>query len=241
MEGLAENVQLVLDGFLQSAQQAFGPDLLSMVLYGSAAEGRMRAASDVNLILVLSQFTAAAAAKIREPLKLADTAVRLRVMFLLQDEVAPAAEAFAQKFTDVLHRRRILFGPDPFADLAISRDATIYRLKQVLLNLTLRLREGYISHGGNEAGIAGLIAESSGPLRTSAASLLELEGAPLRPPKESFEALLAALDPPLSPGLASTVSDARELRMLPASTAAAALLELIELASRMRIRAGSLA
>lgn len=129
-------MELVLDGFLQSAQQAFGPDLLSVVLYGSAAEGRMRAASDVNVILVLSQFNGPAAAQIREPLNLAATAVRLRVMFLLREEVAPASEAFAQKFTDVIHRRKILYGPDPFEGLAISRQAKIYRLKQVLLNLT---------------------------------------------------------------------------------------------------------
>jgi len=56
MEGLAENVELVLDSFLDSAKQSFGQDLLSVVLYGSAAEGRMRAASDVNLMLVLRQF-----------------------------------------------------------------------------------------------------------------------------------------------------------------------------------------
>lgn len=248
MEGLAENVELVLNGFLQSARQAFGPDLLSVVLYGSAAEARMRAASDVNVILVLSRFNGAAATKIREPLNLAATAVRLRVMFLLQDEVAPASEAFAQKFTDILHRRKIIYGPDPFEGLTISRFAHIYRLKQVLLNLTLRLREGYISHGGNDrgndrgndAGLAALIAESSGPLRTSAASLLELEGAPSQPPKESFQSLLAALDPPLSPGLAASVSEARELRPLPEGTAAASLLELIELAARMRARAGML-
>jgi predicted nucleotidyltransferase len=240
MEGLAENVELVLDAFLQSAQQVFGPDLLSVVLYGSAAEGRMRAASDVNVMLVLRQFDGAQAAKIRESLNLASAAVRLRAMFLLQEEVAPASEAFAQKFTDVIHRRRILYGPDPFEGLEISRAAKIYRLKQVLLNLTLRLRESYISRGGSEAELEALIAESSGPLRTSAASLLELEGAPSKPPKESFEALLGALDPPLSPNLAATVSESRELRPLKPGTAAASLLELIELASRMRVRAGRL-
>ena len=111
----------------------------------------------------------------------------------------------------------------------------------MLLNLAIRLREGYISRSGNDAELESLIAEFSGPLRTSAASLLELEGSPSRSPKESFEALLSTLDPPLSPGLAASVSEARELRPLPPGTAAASLLELIELASRMRVRAGRLA
>jgi len=46
-------------------------------------------------------------------------------MFLLQDEVVPASEAFAQKFTDVIHRRKILYGPDPFQGVEISRQAKI--------------------------------------------------------------------------------------------------------------------
>jgi predicted nucleotidyltransferase len=240
MEGLTENVERVLEGFVQSAQTAFGPDLVSVVLYGSAAEGRMRSASDVNVIVVLSQFNGAAADRLREPLNLAATAVRLRAMFLLVEEIAPASEAFAQKFADILHRRKVLYGTDPFAGIEISRFAEIYRLKQVLLNLTLRLRESYVSRGGNDDRLAAVIAESSGPLRTSAAILLELEGAPPRPPKESFEALLAALDPPLSSGLASAVSEARDLRPLPPGTAASVLLDLIELTCRMRIRAGRL-
>jgi predicted nucleotidyltransferase len=241
MEGLAENVERVLEGFVQSAQAAFGPDLMSVVLYGSAAEGRMRAASDVNVIVVLNRFEGAAADRIREPLNLAATAVRMRVMFLLAEEVGPASEAFAQKFADVLHRRKSLYGPDPFAGIEISRFARIYRLKQVLLNLTLRLRESYISSGGNEAKLEAVIAEFSGPLRTSAATLLELEGGAPRSPKESFEALLTTLEPALSASLASTVSEARDFRPLPPGTAAAALLELIEFTYRMRLRAGRLA
>jgi predicted nucleotidyltransferase len=237
MEGLAENVKRVLEGFIQALKDAFGSDLVSVVLYGSAAEGKMRAASDVNVIVVFTHFSRASAERIREPLNLAATAVRMRAMFLLVEEIGPASEAFAQKFADILHRRKILHGTDPFDGLKISRFAEIYRLKQVLLNLTLRLRESYISHGGNDEEVTALIADASGPLRTSAAILLELEGAEPRSPKESFEALLAGMDPPLSPGLASAVSEARELRPLPSGTAAAYLLDIIELSSRMRLRA----
>src|SRR6185295_1352607 len=129
MEGLPENVERVLEGFVQSAQTAFGPDLVSVVLYGSAAEGRMRATSDVNVIVVLSRFDGTAAARIRDPLNLAETAVQLRSMFLLSDEIGPASEAFAQKFADVLRRRKILYGTDPFTGVQISRAAEIHRLK----------------------------------------------------------------------------------------------------------------
>src|SRR3982074_1700217 len=108
MESLPENVQRVLESFVQGSQAAFGPDLISVVLYGSGAEGKLRAASDVNVILVLAKFEPAAVDRIRGALRLASTAIRLRAMFLLQDEIGAASEAFAQKFVDILRRRRIL-------------------------------------------------------------------------------------------------------------------------------------
>jgi len=51
----------ILNSFLQSAKDAFGSDLISVVLFGSAAEGKLRATSDLNLILVLASFNQAKA------------------------------------------------------------------------------------------------------------------------------------------------------------------------------------
>jgi hypothetical protein len=161
-------------------------------------------------------------------------------MFLLQDEIGAASEAFAQKFVDILRRRRILYGADPFLAVEIPRTAAIHRLKQVLLNLTLRMRESYASGGANEHELADTIAEASGPIRTCAASLLELEGNPYRPPKESFGVLVASLAPPLSPDLAAWISEARENRPLPPGAARSVLLDLIDLCARMQLRANRL-
>jgi hypothetical protein len=72
-----------------------------VVLYGSGAEGKLRASSDVDVILVLAKFEPAAADRIRGPLSLASPAIRLRAMFLMEDEIGAASEAFAQKFIDI--------------------------------------------------------------------------------------------------------------------------------------------
>ena len=55
-----------LDDFIQSAKDAFKHDLLSVTLFGSAAEGRLRPSSDVNLILVLKRFDQTAADAVSE-------------------------------------------------------------------------------------------------------------------------------------------------------------------------------
>src|SRR5437867_3252548 len=141
-EGLSEltrdlprDVVRVLSDFVDAAREAFDDDLLSVILYGSAAEGALRLTSDVNVILVLRAFDRTKADRLHGPLQVAQAAIRLAAMFLLQDEIVAAARAFAQKFADILRRRRVLFGEDSFLGLAIPRSALVVRLDQVLLNL----------------------------------------------------------------------------------------------------------
>jgi predicted nucleotidyltransferase len=238
---LPPNVARVLTGFVEQARSAFANDLRAVVLYGSGAEGKLRATSDVNLVLVLSDFDQQKADRLREPLRLAEAAIRLRVMFLLESEVAPAMEAFAVKFADIVRRRRVLFGDDPFAGISISRGDSIVRLKQILLNLTLRLREAYIARGLREEQLVAMIADMAGPLRSCAATLLELEGKPAESPKESLHQVAASLpDGAERAEEVSRISEARQEGTLAPGVAAPTLFHLIEVASSMRTRADAL-
>jgi predicted nucleotidyltransferase len=241
INNLPPNVARGLTEFVGQARSAFADDLRAVVLYGSGAEGKLRATSDVNLLLVLSAFDQKKADQLREPLRLAQAAIRLRSMFLLESEVRPAMEAFAVKFADITRRRRVLYGDDPFAGISIARSDAVVRLKQTLLNLTLRLRESYIARGLREEQLVAMIADMAGPLRSCAATLLELEGNPVKTPKEALHQVAASL--PGGAGRAeeiSRISEARQEGTLAPGMAAPTLFHLIELASLMRTRAEAL-
>jgi len=150
LEGLPANVATVLTNFLDEARDTLGDDLVSAVLFGSAAEARLTATSDVNLILVLRAFGPATLRQLSDPLAAGKTAIQLQVMFLLENEIPAAVELFAQKFAYILRRHRIVFGKQVFAGTVVPRNAEIFRLRQILLNLTLRLREAYVSRGQGE-------------------------------------------------------------------------------------------
>jgi predicted nucleotidyltransferase len=226
-----------LEVFLDASRSAFGSRLLSAVLYGSAAEGRLRATSDVNLLLVLSAVDRPSMDQVADPLRLAHAAVRLDVMFLLQEEVEAATRAFAAKFDDIRRRRRVLLGPDPFADLSIPRPALVTRLRQILLNLVLRLRRAYARDSLREEQLARLVADEAGPLRSAAAALLELEGAPAPSPKEALARVAASVNGGAFGDALARLSEARETGRLPAGVAGDTLFRLMELAQRMRERA----
>jgi predicted nucleotidyltransferase len=233
-DGLPAAIQTGLNSFTEALRQVFADDLSSIVLFGSAADGRLRPTSDVNLIIVLQHLDPVRLGAIGAAYRLAHAAIRLSAMFLLESEIAVASDAFAVKFFDVAHRRKILHGRDPFADLALDRAALIRRLRQVLVNLTLRLREHYALSGPFPERLAFAAADAVGPLRASAALLLSLEGGGVLAPREALAEIarkggeLAAL---------AAINAARETGFIPEGGGDAALFGAIRLAALIEAEA----
>lgn len=234
LSDLPEHIRGNIESFAASAREACGPDLVSLVLFGSAAEGRLRASSDVNLILVLKRFHPAGIDGLRESLRMAHAAVQLEVMFLLEAEIPAASEAFAVKFADIQDRHRVIYGPDPFARLEVSREATLRRMQQVLVNLTLRLRERYALVSLREEKLVGVIADAAGPLRAAAATILKLEGKTGVHPKEALQELAGRLNGGGCVRELKNMSAAREELDLPPGEPAATVLGLLDLLQAMQ-------
>lgn len=231
---LPEEIQRHLEAFVAAAQTTFGTDLTAAVLFGSAADGQLRATSDVNLLLLLKRFTPQAADALRAPLRLAHAAIDLQVMFLLESELTQAADAFAVKFADIIARHRVLLGNDPFASLHTSRDAVLRRLRQVLLNQQLRMRERYMLVSLNEEQLAGAIADAAGPLRSAAASLAQLEGKSALSGKQALEAFVDQLGEPSLHTALQAMSAARETARLAPGQALPAFAGLMTITERLR-------
>jgi hypothetical protein len=155
--------------------------------------------------------------------------------------VEAAATAFAAKFADIRNRRRVLFGADPFARLTIPRAAEIARLRQVLLNLALRLRAFYVERSLREEQLARVAADTARPLRAAAAALLELEGKPATSPRAALETVVAGFDDGALCEAVARLSQAREARPFPPGVAGTTVFGLIDIASRLRARAEALA
>ena len=230
---LPERVRRWLNEFIQSAKDAFKDDLLSVTLFGSAAEGRLRPSSDVNVILVLKKFDQAAADALSDSFRAAHAAIMLETMFILESEIALAAEAFAVKFADIETRHEVLFGKNYFADLEIDEAALKFRVRQVLANQVLRLRETYVLSSPQEEQLSRVIAGVAGPLRAAAVALLKLQGRSAANPKEALR--MVAQDHPgtgWNPVL-DAITKARECGPLEASDVRRIYFSILTLADLM--------
>ena len=230
---LPEAVRTTLSEFTAAAQQAFAEDVHSVVLSGSAAEGRLRATSDVNVVLVLRRADPKRLAAIGEAYRFAHAAIRLSAMFILEAEIGVAKDAFAVKFADIIARHEVLYGPDPFVGLTISREAALHPLLQVLVNLQLRLRERCALSSAYDEQLARAAADAMGPSRASAAVLLWLESGARVAPRD---ALRQIADETGSSAALAAITEARESGAVPAVGATATIVGAIDLATQLAMR-----
>jgi hypothetical protein len=134
-------MQKDLDQLVSRVRKAHGADLVSVVLYGSAAAGEHHPEfSDINILCVLTEVT---------PVQLMASAPVFRwwhecghpsPLLLSEHEVETSTDCFAIEFHDMQQSHRILYGKDLVAGLMVDR--TFYRaqVERELRAKLLRLR-----------------------------------------------------------------------------------------------------
>ena len=94
--------------------------------------------------------------------------------------------------------------------------------------------------GGREERLALRIADAAGPLRVSAAEILELEGGPALAPRDALARVAEDWTAPERAAVLAAISEARETRHLEPGRAGELLLGVVELASFLHRRAALL-
>ncbi|MBI1832355.1 MAG: nucleotidyltransferase domain-containing protein [Planctomycetes bacterium] len=175
--GVPENIRAALVKFQEELVGAAGKNLAGLILYGGAARGRYRPGkSDVNVVVLLHEITAAALAAIAPALRSARRAAGVDAMILTLAEVAPTAVVFPVKFLDIRDHHIVLHGDDPFARLEVPREQLRLRVVQELRNLTYRLRRRFAAGFDGRVGLTTTLANLARPLAVELIALLRLAG-----------------------------------------------------------------
>lgn len=120
----------------------YGDGLVSVILYGSAANGdRHPRYSDLNVLCVLAKLTPEELAKSGPIFRWWREYGNPTPLLMTEDEARTSADSFPIEFSDMRERRQVLHGKDVVAELEI--DARHYRaqLEHELRAALLRLRQ----------------------------------------------------------------------------------------------------
>ncbi len=163
-EELVEQIQTALPGKLQSA-----------VLYGSAVAGDfVPEASNYNVLLVVDPLGIAELTALVKPtarwIKLGN---RPPLLFTAE-QLKASADVFPIELLDIRQSHRMLFGPDPVADMVVEPECLRLQLERELKEKLLALREQYLLSGGESQDVAGVIVASVGGFLVLARAALRL-------------------------------------------------------------------
>jgi hypothetical protein len=133
------------------------PGQYSAVLYGSAARGDwVPGVSDINLLLVFDDTSAATLQALAEPFAVWRKSGNAPPMVLSRGEWAGAADAFPIEVTDILHAYKVLKGADPVSGMRVSPSDLRTLLEHEFLGKLLQLRRGYVALSSERAALAQL-------------------------------------------------------------------------------------
>ena len=145
----------------ESVCQVFGSDLVSFLLYGSAAgDDFVAGRSDLNCAIVLERITHAHLRQLHA--HLADWHKLGMAMPLLLDRkfLARGCDVFPMELHDMQEQHRVLAGEDVIAGLAIDRRHLRYQAEHEARSKLLRLRALYAEVGADAARLEELLLDS---------------------------------------------------------------------------------
>jgi hypothetical protein len=159
--------------FIDDLKATHGSNLVSVILYGSAAAGDfVPKLSDYNILIALKKITPKelrqAHSTIREWHKMGHSVP----VYFTVSELQNAADVFPIEFHQMSKAHKVLYGANPLAGLTVSdaylRHQTEYELRSKLI----QLRRQYIPASASVEGLKTLMAESLASFSTLFAAVL---------------------------------------------------------------------
>lgn len=169
---------------MEKLKNAFGEDLESLVLYGSAATGDYRPGrSDINFLVVLSR---SGMVSLDKALPLAGSWRKRRVavpLFMTEEEILSSLDVFPLEFLTMQRHHVLVAGRDILGGLAFRKEHVRSQCERDLRGKLVLLRAGFLDSGGKGKDLRNLMGNSINAFLFVFQGLLFLKGIEIPPTK----------------------------------------------------------
>lgn len=187
-EPLPRNWYGLLMVFTEDLQQALGPDLVSVTLYGSAArDDFVEGVSDINLLVVVSRLPAFVLKAAGEAVNRWRSRIPISPIFATEDYIARSADVFPLEFLDMRDAHSTILGPDPLARLDVDTVCLRRQVEAELKGKLMWLRAAYARSAHDPGAVAELMVDSLPSFRAIFQGALRLTGQ--APPTRTAEVI----------------------------------------------------
>jgi hypothetical protein len=139
---MARQMPAPLEQLVEKLRHALTPDLVSVILYGSAATGDYQEMfSDYNILCVLAQITPAQLRASEAVFRWWRERGNPAPLLLTEREIRTSADCFAIEFHDIREHHKVLYGVDVVSNLTIGYRFHRAQVEHDLRAKLLRLRQ----------------------------------------------------------------------------------------------------
>jgi hypothetical protein len=162
---------------VEQLRAAYGPELRSVVLYGSAAAGEhIPKRSDYNVLVLVDALSLE---RLRAAAAVASAwgeGGNPPPMTLTTREWRGSADIFAMEYADILERHKILYGDSPFDGIRVDPRDLRLQLEHEAMGKLLKLRQGVLAAGGDGRRQLELLMASVSTIMVIFRAVVRLEG-----------------------------------------------------------------
>ena len=144
MTKIPEKPEEIFEELISDYKSVFGSELVSMIIYGSAARGDyIRKKSDINLLIILSEdglnLLGSAFTVVKKWKKRAVSVP----LFLTVENIKSSLDSFPIEFFNIRKNYKLIFGEDILQDITINNKELRLQLERELKGKLLHLRESF--------------------------------------------------------------------------------------------------
>ena len=187
---IIKNPNEIVDALISDLRSAFGDDLISVAIYGSAASHEYRPGiSDINIVVVVKDDSIPVLEKcIPTAHKWSGRGVSIP-FFMTREFIASAIDSYPIEFLDIQSNYRILHGEDLFAHLDIKREHIRLQCERELRGVAIHLRKEFIRCAGKDRNLKELLAAAMKKLLPVFKAMIVLNAKPV--PKLRGDVIMA--------------------------------------------------
>jgi len=177
MSRIPKDPKLIFSSVVDDYKRIFGKDLVSVMVYGSAASRQYKPGkSDINFMVVLSETGIDGldrALGVVANWKKHNVATPL---FLTEDYVRTSLDVFPVEYLNLKNNHQIVYGKDILDGLTFAPEFIRLQCEREIKGKLLLLREAFLETGGKAKRLRGLVGESLKAFSAIFGGLLYLEG-----------------------------------------------------------------
>ena len=175
MEQLPDTLKKITDNFLKNVQEAFGDNLISVILYGPAARGEKSKEPYINFMVIVNDNTPSELARCASFVKKWRRQLIAIPLFLDPGYIKQSLDTFPLEFMEMSSSYNVVNGEDVLAELKFETADVRSQCERELKGKLLHLRAEYLSLRGNTKGLMDLVNRSLNSFRLLFSGVLYLK------------------------------------------------------------------